>query len=99
MKIQIWNFTIEEDRNGFILEEYGDKINPKDWTTSYGLKEQLFPATLDRCFIKILHKLKLDKTETFELEEYIEQIKKINNDFLEQIKDFKTLESLKKKKN
>jgi len=86
MKLQIRNFIIQEDRSWFILEEWGDKINPKDWTSTYWLKEQTYPATMAKCFEKILHKIKLNKTETLELNEYVEEIKKINEEFINEIK-------------
>jgi hypothetical protein len=35
---------------------------------------------------KILHKIKLNKTETLELNEYVEEIKKINEEFINEIK-------------
>ncbi len=85
MKLKIKDFIIQEDRNGFILEEYGDK-KQEDGTFIYGLKETTFPATLEKALEKALHRYKWHKTEVLEFENWINEVKKINKDFLNELK-------------
>lgn len=85
MKLKIKNFIIQEDRNGFILEEYGDK-KQKDWSIVYWLKDITYPSTLENALQSALHKYKWQKTEVLEFENYIKEIKEINDDFLKDLK-------------
>lgn len=85
MKLKIYDFEIEEDRNSFILTEFWE-IKNKDWEIRYWEKNQTYPSTLERCFEKILHTYKKNKNITLELDEYLKEITKINNEFLEELR-------------
>lgn len=91
MKLKIYNFEIEEDRNSFILTEYWEieeTINwKKTWNIRVWVKDQTYPSTLARCFEKIQHSLKKNKNIVLEIEEYKKEIEKINNDFIQEIKN------------
>ena len=93
MKLKYLNFVIEEDRNWFILSEVwiipeinkiSWKKNKNAWDTS--ILDQTYPSTLLRCFEKISHKIKKDnKKEYNSLQEYIEEIKTINDNLIKDL--------------
>ena len=81
MKLQLQNFSIEEDTYWFILNIFWDK-KQKDWSITYWIKETLYPATLEKAIIRALHIAKLNKNETLKINEYIQEVKNINDTFL-----------------
>lgn len=82
MKIKIWNFEIEPDRNWYILSEYWIG---EDTGERY-LKNQTYPSTIERALIKIAHKEKQLFEWEFWLEEAISKFEEINNKLIKWIK-------------
>ena len=93
MILKIYDFEIEEDRNCFILTEYWEIEETINWKKTGNIKvwikNQTYPATLQRCFEKIIHSYKKNTKITVELQDYLNVITKINNDFIEELKNIK----------
>jgi len=89
MKLKIYDFEIEEDRSWYILREFWIIKNIKDWieVERYWEKDAVYPSTLENCFKRILHSYKKNKDITLTLEQYIEEIKRINTEFLIDLKE------------
>ena len=87
MKLIFWDFTIEQDDRCFILSEYWDKVNTKDWTTSYWLKNQIYPATIERALSLCLDRIKWKYIWDVNLKEYLDEIKITNKIFLDDLKE------------
>lgn len=87
MKLIFWDFTIEQDSRCFIVSEYWDKKSTKDWTITYWLKDQVFPSTIERALLICLHRLQWKNIWDTNIEDYIDQIKKIQEDFLIKLKE------------
>ena len=89
MKLKIYDFEIEEDRSWYILREFWIIKNIKDWieVERYWEKDAVYPSTLENCFKRILHSYKKNKEITLTLEQYIEEIKRINTEFLIDLKE------------
>ena len=84
MIIKYKNFTIEQDRNWFVLTEYGIMKKGDNIGEDF-IKDQTYPSTLEKCLEKIAHKLKKSSPEVLELNEAIECIKGINKEFISDI--------------
>ena len=85
MKIIYKNFIIEEDGNSFILTDIGVREVGENVGEEY-IREQVYPATLEIDIEGILKRIKNNKKETIELRDFIEETKRINSEFLEEIK-------------
>ncbi len=92
MKLIYKNYTIEDDRNCFILRE--------TWVIKKGEKkgeefeeDVLYPTTLVSTFKRMFERECLKKENTFELKEYIEELKAMQEQF---IKDIEKLVNSKK---
>lgn len=97
MIIKFKNFIIEEDRNWFILTELWIvwDINPFTWEENKNAWEekvisQCYPSTLEKCFEKILHKVKKSKTDVIELDKAANEILSINKEFIKELKEVVT---------
>ncbi len=86
MIIKYKNFELEPDRSCWILTQYWDKINPKDKTVSYGQIDQIYPTTLESALKSIQHRLLKNKQATVELGTFIEELKAIDREFVQDIK-------------
>ena len=84
--MKIYNFTIEEDEIGYILTEYKIGIKGKNAWKEY-IHRQTYPATLERCLLKVLHRTKLSLTESEELWEAINTLKTDREEFLILLKE------------
>ena len=87
MKIKIYDFEIEEDRSWYILREFWIMKSIKDWIEieRYWEKDIVYPSSLENCFKRILHTYKKNKDITVSLEQYIEEIKNINIELLNEL--------------
>jgi len=85
MKLRIWKYIIEEDRFGWILKEMVIRKEGKNIWEEMQWDFILFPSTFERALLLLSHKLKKDKNNEYNLEEYIEEIKNINNEFLKNL--------------
>ncbi len=79
--MRILNFTIEEDRNGYILTEYKTYTEWVNEWTEY-ISDTTYPATLERALLKVLHRGKLPLKETEELWDAINRLKTDQDEFL-----------------
>ena len=84
--MKIYNFTIEEDRNWYILTEFKTYDKWENAWTQY-ISDTTYPATLERCLLKVLHRTKLSLKETEELWEAINTLKTDREEFLILLKE------------
>ena len=91
MKITYKQYEITEDRNGYILTEYGivpEKNSKGESNKTAGstiIADQCYPSTLEACVLKISHRERKHKKESVALEELAETLKEINNNFIKDI--------------
>lgn len=85
MKIRYKNFEIEQDRSCWVLTEYWiiqkGKNEWKEW-----IIDQIYPSTLEKTLESMKDRLVRKKQSTTELKGFIEEIKQINKEFIEDIK-------------
>lgn len=87
MKIEIENFTIEDDLYGFILWE--KKVSKKTGKTYI---EYLYPKNLEASFKLIRKKINKNDTTNFkEMEKYIERIKKLDAKFIKDVEELQKI--------
>lgn len=85
MKIIYKNFIIEEDVHSYILTDIGVRDKGENIWEEY-IREQVYPSTLERAVEGILKRIKTNKQETIELRNFIEETKRINSEFLEELR-------------
>ena len=85
MKIEYKNYVIESDRNSYILKVFWDRKNPKTWEVSCWLRDEIYPATLEKCLIRIFER-ETAKITKIELKEIIEELKLLEEQFIKDIK-------------
>ena len=89
MKITYKNFIIEEDTSCYVLSEMGvkwDKAKEEEQGKEY-MVNQVYPATLEKAILSMLKRIKASKQETIELKDFIEETKKIDAQFLSDLRD------------
>lgn len=85
MKIRYKNFEIEQDRSCWVLTEYGIiKKGKNEWEE--GQIDQIYPSTLERALESMKDRIVRKKQSTVELMGFIDELKQINKEFLEDIK-------------
>ena len=84
--MKIYNFTIEEDRNWYILTEYKTYVEGENEWSEY-VHDTTYPATLERCLLKVLHRTKLSLKETEDLWDAINRLKTDREEFLILLKE------------
>jgi len=85
MILKFWKYSIEEDRFGYIF-----RINEiiKEGKNKGEIRndDSLYPSTLRKAFELLIHKYKKDNKKCLEIQEYIEEIDKMNKKFLKDLK-------------
>ena len=84
MKIKYKNFLIEEDTNCYILTEFWiawDRAKEENMWKEM-IVNQKYPHTLERCLEIIRYRLSKNKTCVIELDKYINELKNIDKDFI-----------------
>lgn len=82
--MKLFNFTIEEDRNWYILTEYATYKTGENVWCEYVL-DTTYPSTLKRAFEKIRHRVRKVAWKAKTVKEYIEQTEKLNDEFLTEL--------------
>jgi len=85
MKLKIDKYIIKEDNFWYQLYEYRVYKEWKKVWEEYIWDDVLYPATLSRALMLLSHKIKKNKEKSLELQEYAEEFKKINKQFLKDI--------------
>lgn len=91
MEITYKNYTINEDARSFILTEFwfrpdNDKDgNPNPKAGEKYIVSQVYPSTLFNCIDRIMHKEKKNKDAVIELTKAADELKKINEQFINDI--------------
>jgi len=93
MKITYKNYIIENDRNGYIFREMWIK---EKWNNIWEVYEKdiIYPSTLEKAILAIFKREKLNKNEKISLEEYINELKKMEVEFLKDISELAIIETL-----
>lgn len=79
--MRILNFTIEEDRNGYILTEFKTYTEWENAWDEY-VSDTTYPTTLERALLKVLHRSKKSLTESKDLWDAINRLKTDREEFL-----------------
>lgn len=93
MYIKYKQYEITEDRNSFILTEYGvvpEKNNKGEVNKTAGstvVVDQCYPSTLEACLLKISHRERRNKKEAVALGELAATLKEMNEEFINNIKE------------
>jgi hypothetical protein len=85
MKIKFKNFLIEEDTRSFILTELWIRKTWDNVWEEYNVST-IYPSTFENCLLRILHSIKKNKQDVIELNNYIEALKIINEEFLNDLR-------------
>ena len=85
MKTRYKNYTIEDDRNGFILSVHWIYEKWENIGQEY-IKEQVYPSTFENCLKSIMKYEKNNKWEVETLQAYIDEYKKMQEEFLSDLK-------------
>jgi len=89
MKIIYKNFIIEQDVYCYVLSEIGIKGEKakEDTIGKEYICNQTFPATLEKAIEWIIKRVKANKQESIELRDFVEETKKIDAQFLSDLRD------------
>lgn len=82
--MKLFNFTIEEDRNWYILTEYG-KYKTGDNIGETYIADTTYPSTLKRALEKVRHRVRSTATKSKTVKEYIEKTEQLNDEFLTEL--------------
>lgn len=84
MIIKYNNYTIQEDIWCYILTKYWIE---KKWKNvgKESILKQIYPSTLEKCFLRIIENEKSNKKIVLEMTEYLKELKDINNNFIKDI--------------
>jgi len=84
MILKFWKYEIEEDRFGYCLRT--NEII-KEWKNAWEIRndDNLWPSTLRRALIILIHKYKKDNVKCLEIQEYIQEVDNMNKKFLKDL--------------